>query len=117
MVGFGKRSGVGVDQCRDFLAGELQVEFKATPYINRTQHGLEFLGCRVHSSHLHAEPQKPRPGTPWRLALERLYGEGRIDETELQRRATALFAYMRAGGCASWRFRCGLLQQLSVGGQ
>ena len=106
-----------LDQCRKFLADELRLEFKPTPFINRTEHGMDFLGSRVFPSHFTLNRRsrvRARRGV-WRL--ERLYREGLIDEADLQRRATALFAFMQAGGCASWQFRRRLLQQLQVGGQ
>jgi hypothetical protein len=37
--------------------------------------------------------------------VERLWIEGRIREAELQRRATSVIAFVKAGGCASWKFR------------
>jgi hypothetical protein len=32
---------------REFLDGELGLQFKPRPYSNRTSHGMDFLGCRL----------------------------------------------------------------------
>lgn len=103
-------------QCTEYLTNELQLELKPTPYINRTSHGMDFLGCRVFPKHFtlnrHSRVRSRRAA----LRLERLYLNGRIGESELQRRGTALFAFMQAGGCASWKFRRRLLKELPVSG-
>ena len=31
-----------------FLGTELGLALKAAPYLNRTEHGLDFLGCRLY---------------------------------------------------------------------
>ena len=49
--------------------------------------------------------------------LERDYLSGRLNEREMQSRATALFAFAQATGVKSWRFRSGLVASLAVGGQ
>ena len=37
------------------LREELGLELKPTPYLNRTTHGMDFLGCRVFRRHLLTE--------------------------------------------------------------
>jgi hypothetical protein len=89
----------------DFLRQNLQLELKLSPSINRCRLGIDFLGSRVFPHHVtlnrHSKVRCRR-----RLAnVERLWIEGRIREAELQRRATSVIAFVKAGGCASWKFR------------
>ena len=106
-----------LDNSRKFLNDKLQLEFKPTPFINRTQHGLDFLGGRIFASHFTLNRRSRVRSVRSVTRLERLFDQGHIDERELQRRATSLFAFMQAGGCSSWQFRRRLLQGTSVDGQ
>ena len=95
-----------------FTNEQLALEFKPQPYINRTDRGIDFLGCRVWRQHITLS-RRSRLRFRRRLAhLERDYQDGIIDEHRLQQRATALVAFARAGGAASWRFRAGVIQSL-----
>jgi hypothetical protein len=102
---------------RDFLARELALEIKPHPYINRTAHGVDFLGCRVLRDHIILNR---RSRTRFRRKLHQLetqYLRGEVDRLGLQARATSLIAFTRAGNARSWRFRRRVLQQLPVSGQ
>ncbi len=88
-----------------FLREELGLVLKPTPYLNRTAHGMDFLGCRVYRDHLELNR---RSRVRFRRRLRRLeawHAAGRIDERQLQQRATALVAFARAAGVSSWHFR------------
>ncbi len=99
-----------------FLREELALELKASPYINRTAHGMDFLGCRVFPDRVTLN-RRSRVRFRRKLAeLERAYQEGELDEPTLQERATSLVAFARAGGVSSWRFRRGVIDSLSEHG-
>ena len=100
-----------------FLGTELGLTLKPTPYLNRSEHGLDFLGCRLYRWHMVLN-RRSRRRFRRRLAwLERGHQCGAINERELQERATAMTAFTRGGGLCSWRFRQSVLQQLTVSDQ
>jgi len=100
-----------------FLADELALLVKPYPYRNRTTHGMDFLGCRVFRTHLVLNRRgRVRFGRKLH-SLEKAQLNGRIDEAELQARATSLVAFTQAAGVSSWRFRGRVLYHLPVSGQ
>jgi hypothetical protein len=100
-----------------FLRDELSLDLKPTPALNRTTHGMDYLGCRVFRTHLVLN-RRSRVRFRRKLArLEEQYRLGNIDEDEQQRRATALVAFTRTEGVSAWKFRRAVLQSLAVGGQ
>ncbi len=106
-----------LDASRVFLSTQLGLDLKAEPYINRSRHGLDFLGCRVFPDRLVLNRRsRVRFGRRLR-ALEEAYLAGRIDELQLQQHATALVAFARTPGLSSWGFRRRVLQSLPVSGQ
>jgi hypothetical protein len=48
--------------------------------------------------------------------LEEQYESDEDDENQLQEQATALVAFTRSAGAASWQFRRAVLQRLPVSG-
>ena len=65
-----------------FIRRELSLDLKPTPYINRTGHGMDFLGCRVFHGHL-ALNRRSRVRFRNKLrSLERAYLNGELDESE-----------------------------------
>jgi len=99
-----------------FLKDELALELKPA-FINRTAHGMDFLGLRVYPTHMILN-RRSRVRFRRKLgALERAFLDGRIDESTLQQRATALVAFTRTSGVSSWRFRRGVVESSLVGGQ
>ncbi len=99
-----------------FLDKELGLTLKATPYVNRVEHGLDFLGCRLYRGHMVLN-RRSRRRFRRRLAwLERRHTAGEISERQLQDRVTALIAFTRTPGLATWRFRQGVLQSSLVSG-
>lgn len=101
---------------REFLATELDLTLKPEPYINRTAHGVDFLGARVFPNRVVLN-RRSRTRFRRRLAaLERAAAAGSIHEDDLQRRATALLAFTRQAGIKSWRFRRRVIESDSVSG-
>jgi RNA-directed DNA polymerase len=99
------------------LADELGLALKPTPYLNRTAHGMDFLGFRVHRRHLTLN-RRSRLRFRRRLeALEAQRAAGLLSESELQQRGTALVAFARAADVSSWRFRQAALESVSAGGR
>jgi RNA-directed DNA polymerase len=100
-----------------FLRDELGLELKATPYLNRTDHGMDFLGCRVYRKHMILSRRSRRRFRRKLIRLERSYAGGDIDAAALQQRATAMVAFARSPSVSSWRFRTAVLKQVEVSGQ
>ena len=105
-----------LSRIEDFLSSKLELRLKASPYINRADHGLDFLGCRVYPTHLVLNPRSRVRFRRKLRGLEDAYESGRVDEATLQQRGTALVAFTRAPGLSSWRFRRSVIDSLSVGG-
>jgi len=106
-----------LDRGRTFLGEELGLQLKPVPYINRTSHGVDFLGCRVLPDHLLLNR---RSRVRFRRKLEKLesaYLAGEIDDLELQQRGTSLAAFAQAGGVKSWHFRRAVIEQMPVSGR
>jgi len=106
-----------LNRCGDFLEESLQLQFKPHPYLNRTVHGVDFLGCHVFPDHVILNRRGRRRFRRRMNQLETEYMEGEINERELQERATSLIAFTRAAGARSWSFRRAVLQQLLVSGR
>ena len=98
------------------VATSLDLELKANPYINRSAHGLDFLGCRVFPGRLELNRRSRVRFRRKLQGLEGAFQAGRIDEPALQQRATALVAFARTRGLSAWRFRRRVLNSLAVGG-
>ncbi|MBY0227915.1 MAG: RNA-directed DNA polymerase [Gemmataceae bacterium] len=94
------------------LAGR-GLEPKTTPYLNRTSHGLEALGCRVFPTHAILGR---RARVRFRRKLAALEAAG-LPEDGMQRRAMALLAFTRTPGLRSFRFRRAVLESLAEGGR
>jgi retron-type reverse transcriptase len=99
-----------------YVRGELGLELKPSPYLNRTAHGMDFLGCRLYRQHLVLSRRSRRRFRRKLIRLERLFAAGFLDAAQLQQRATALVAFARSAGVSSWRFRTRVLQELAVSG-
>ena len=82
------------DRVREFLAVELKLELKAEPPLNRTALGMDFLGYRLFPRVMRlARRSKLRFARKFR-GYERAFVEGVWSEAELQRRTTALLAFV-----------------------
>ncbi len=103
-------------RCKAFLADQLSLTLKPTAFINRTAHGMDFLGVRLFPTH---RILNRRSRLRYRRKLRQLeadYDSERISERQLQQRGTALTAFARGAGVSSWKFRRRLLSRLRVGG-
>ncbi len=98
-----------LERCETFLREKLQLECKPTPYINRTSHGMDFLGVRVFPHHMVLNRASKRRFSRGLRQLEKNFEMGTIDESELQQCATAMAAYCRSGNISSWKFRQSVL--------
>ncbi|HUY34674.1 MAG TPA: reverse transcriptase/maturase family protein [Pirellulales bacterium] len=99
-----------------FLSDELRLTVKPAHYLNRSQHGLDFLGCRVHPDRLTLNRRSRVRFRRKLAALESMRRRETITPSDLQRRGTALVAYARAAGVNSWQFRQRALRQMEVSG-
>ena len=102
--------------CRDFLREHLDLELKPNAAINRTCHGMDFLGARVFPTHVILNRRSRLRFRRKLFDLESLYAAGALSDTELQHRATALVAFARSAGISSWKFRANVLQQVAERG-
>jgi RNA-directed DNA polymerase len=101
----------------EFLADQLGLSLKPTPFINRTLHGMDFLGARLFPTHSILN-RRSRIRYRRRLRdLDRKLAIDAIDGREHQQRATALTAFASKSGVCSWKFRHNLLFPQSVSGQ
>jgi RNA-directed DNA polymerase len=107
MVLWGESTGVlrnHLNAITEFLREVLGLDVKS-PYINRVEHGIGFLGARVFPSYI-VPSRSSRIRYCRRIRnLERLHKSGSLSEMELQRRGTAMTANMRVAGMCSWMWR------------
>jgi RNA-directed DNA polymerase len=92
-----------------FLAEGLGLAFKPTPFINRTSHGMDFLGARLFPTHMILNRRSRVRYRRQLRDLDRRLANNLIDEREYQQRATALTAFASSCGISSWKFRRSLL--------
>ncbi len=95
----------------DWLSNQLRLTVKPNAHVNRTRHGMDFLGCRVFPDRVTLTARGRRRYRVKSKRLEAEYAAGRLSERELQQRATALAAFTTAAGVSSWRFRAGLINR------
>lgn len=103
-------------RCEAFLAEALRLTPKPTPFVNRTAHGMDFLGARQYPTH---RTLNRRSRLRFRRKLRRLAGAeaaGSLSEPGLQQRGTALVAFAAGAGVSSWHFRRRELSSLAVSG-
>jgi RNA-directed DNA polymerase len=97
-------------EVRSFLIEWLQLTFKESPYINRTRHGMDFLGCRVFPGY---SVLNRRSRYRFRKKVRHLHmrsAVGTLSESELQQRLQALSAFTQQ--TKSWHFRKRILCDL-----
>lgn len=103
-------------QLIDFLADELQLAVKSEPYLNRTDHGVDFLGCRVYRNRVTLNRRSRVRYRRKLSALAASFRDGQISEDERQQRETALVSFATAAGVESWQFRRQVLELHSESG-
>lgn len=87
-----------------FLAAELKLDLK-TAFINRTTHGMDFLGHRVHP---HRLGMNRASKCRYRTRIKRLHADwanGSITEDEAQEKGNALTAFTSHAHGFQWRQR------------
>lgn len=73
-----------VEACREYLGDKLLLDLKPLPPVNRSEHGLDFLGRGIFPTHM-TLGRRSRVRLRRRLAaLERPFDDGLISEGELQ---------------------------------
>lgn len=97
-----------------YLHEELDLELKPGAYINRTGHGMDWLGARIYPTHMALNRRSRRRFRRKLSDLEREFAGGRLGELELQQRGQALLAFANAAGVSSWQFRRSVLQRSPV---
>lgn len=103
-------------QAEEYCSGELGLSLKPG-YLNRTTHGMDFLGCRVFRHHLTLNRRSKVRYRRKLLALEQSYLADEIDEMELQQRGTALTSFTLTEGLSAWRYREATLATMPVSGR
>jgi retron-type reverse transcriptase len=104
------------DRLVSFIAEKRLLVVKPIPFINRTQHGVDFLGCRVFQSHCQLSRRS-------RLRFRRKLGllheqlvDGAIDEEEFQTRSGSLSSFTKSASARSWTVRTRTIQTLEGDG-
>jgi hypothetical protein len=106
-----------LQRCRDYLSDSLGLALKPSPYLNRSSHGVDFLGCRVWPDHVTLNRRSRVRFQRKMQWLEQQFLAGEIDATELQARTTSLVAFTQAAEAKSWHCRQAVLQHLQVSGR
>ena len=91
------------NEARRYASDELGLAIKEESIINRTSHGMDFLGMRVFPDSIRLSRT-----SRWRFqqktrALEWMLRTGRIGEKECQARETSLAAFAAQADSAAWR--------------
>lgn len=87
----------------DFIHNELDLEFKQEPFINRTIHGMDFLGMRIFPNAVRLSRQSRVRYQRKMKAYDSFYLKGVWDDNEYQARITALTAFTDQAQSRAWR--------------
>lgn len=87
-----------------FARDTLQLEMKIA-FINRSRHGMDFLGHRVFPDRLGLNHASRRRYQRRVRELAAAWESGRLDEAEAQERAVSLTAFTQQASCLHWRRR------------
>jgi retron-type reverse transcriptase len=91
------------DAVGGFLVRVLGLQLKESPYINRTAHGMDFLGFRVRPDGLRAAREGLKRYKRKMRMCGMLFREGMLSENAYQDRITALTAPLLAARTRGWR--------------
>jgi len=91
------------DAVGDYLVDELGLQLKDSPYINRTAHGMDFLGFRIRPDGLRAAREGLRRYKRKMRMCGMLFREGALSESAYQDRITALTAPLLLARTRGWR--------------
>jgi hypothetical protein len=86
-----------------FAAERLGLELKAEAFINRTRHGMDFLGMRVFPHTVRIDRRSLRRFVAKTRRYEWLLAQGVWTERRFQERMTALTAFVAQGDTLHWR--------------
>lgn len=86
-----------------FLESRLALRVKDNVQLNRTRHGIPFLGFRVFPQRIQLSPAAKRRFIRRFRNFEQKFLEGRWTETELARHAVPLVEFTRAGNAGAFR--------------
>lgn len=99
------------DELEAFLRESLELTVKPEPFINRTKHGIDLLGCRVFPRYITLNARSRRRFRRKLPELEMEHRTENIGEASLQKRGQALLAFVQSGHVKSWSFRTAVLNQ------
>ena len=99
-------------QIESFLESHLKLRLKPTPQLNRTSRGMDFLGCRLVPGQMRLSRRSKQRFTRKLLRYEEKWLAGEWSETDLQRHAEPLLAFVR--GADSEAFRRAVLRRSRV---
>ena len=94
-----------LERSREFLRVHLGLKLKPGYHINRTEHGMDFLGCRVFQHHT-------IPNRVTRVRFRRRFAKW--ESREEWERVGSLFASIQTAGVSSWQFRRSVLERSVV---
>ena len=94
------------------LKESLDLSLKDFPYVNRTKHGVDFLGFRVFPSHLTLN-RRSRLLSRQDTAVLGPSARGEMTEQDFQVKVTALVSFTRAAGASSWNWRSRVVQEFA----
>lgn len=78
-----------------FAADSLGLHFKGDPYLNRTRHGMDFLGMRVFPQTVHLNRRSRKRFMAKVRYYEWQFAAGQLTEADFQERVTALTAFVQ----------------------
>lgn len=100
----------------DFVWRVLGLELKPTPYINRTSHGVDFLGLRVYPQVIRANRASLDRFNRKSRQYDMLLANGVWNEQTYQSRMTALTAFLEQADTLGWRRKASGSNRVQRGG-
>ena len=104
------------DAVADYLRRELGLELKDSPYINRTSHGMDFLGMRIYPGRIRANRASLDRFERKSRLYDRLLADGTWSEATYQERMTALTAFLQQADTFGWRRKASGSNRVQRGG-
>ena len=93
-----------LDKLSDYLAAQLQLEFKATPTIQRTRQGMNYLGCQIFPTHVCLNCRNRNRVSAEIRRLQQRLAENRDSQTQDQERLTSLWNFSQCATTVDLRF-------------
>lgn len=104
------------DAVADFVQRELGLALKESPYINRTAHGMDFLGMRIYPGRTRANRASLDRFERKSRLYDRLLADGIWNEATYQERMTALTAFLQQADTLGWRRKASGSNRVQRGG-